>query len=159
MSKVVADSLKKCAAYAEGRGVTICLETHDSFNTGAKVRGVIDEVNSPALKANYDVSHPALAHEPLEETIKYLHNCIDFVHFKDVKRMIREDGSESHELVLLGEGIIDAKEILIALKAMGYNGYLSLEWEKLHMPSIPDSDVAVEQFGRKIREILKEITA
>ena len=159
MSKVVADSLKKCGAYAQDRGVTICLETHDEFNTGAKVRRVIDEVDSPALKANYDVSHPALVHEPLEETMRHLRGCIDFVHFKDVKRTIRKDGSEGHELVLLGEGIVDAKAILIELKKMGYDGYLSLEWEKLWMPSIPDSDVAVEQFGRRVREILKELKA
>jgi sugar phosphate isomerase/epimerase len=157
--KRVVTSLKKCAAYAEKKGVIICLETHDDFNTGAKVRRVIDEVDSPALKVNYDVSHPALAYEPLEETMRYLHNCIDFVHFKDVRRLVREDGSEGHDLVLLGEGIVKTKEILVGLKKMSYDGYLSIEWEKLWRPSIPDSDVAMEQFVKKIREILKEIAS
>lgn len=107
-------------------------------------------MDSLALNANYDVSHPALAYEPLEETVRHLHNCIDFVHFKDVKRVIREDGSEGHDLVLLGEGITDTKEILIGLKKMGYDGYVSIEWEKLWRPSLPDSDVAMEQYGKKL---------
>jgi len=50
------------------------------------------------------------------------------------------------------------REMLRALASRGYQGYLSVEWEKKWHPEIPEPEVALPQHARVLRAYLQEIT-
>jgi hypothetical protein len=41
------------------------------------------------------------------------------------------------------------------LASSGYDGWLSVEWEKLWQPSIPDADVALPAYAAGLRSALR----
>ena len=53
---LVAASLAEAAPDAERHGVTICLETHDAFCRGQEVAGVLNQMDSPWVKAVWDAA-------------------------------------------------------------------------------------------------------
>ena len=55
---LVAGSLAEAAPDAERHGVTICLEAHDAFCRSEEAASVLRQVDSPYVKAVWDVHHP-----------------------------------------------------------------------------------------------------
>ena len=145
---LVAASLAEAAPDAERHGVTICLETHDAFCRGQEVAGVLNQVDSPWVKAVWDVHHPFRMGESTEDTWNYIGSRLAHVHMKDALR--REDGS--WELKLMGEGEVPCREILHMLAAKGYDGYICAEWEKAWHPEVEEPEIAIPQHARVLRE-------
>ena len=59
-------------------------------------------------------------------------------HVKDA----RPGSGPQWDLLLLGEGEVPAREVIELLAAKGYQGYLSVEWEKKWQPQLADPEVA-----------------
>jgi fatty-acyl-CoA synthase len=72
------------------------------------------------------------------------------VHLKDARRT-----ADGWQLVLLGEGDIPVEEGLRSLHAMGYDGYISVEWEKKWHPEIAEPEIAFPQYLRVLRTYLQ----
>jgi sugar phosphate isomerase/epimerase len=68
-------------------GVTILLETHDSFPTGAAVGEILDEVGSPNLGAIWDVVNPWRHGEAARDTLERLGPWMRHIQLKDVKSL------------------------------------------------------------------------
>lgn len=149
----VANSLAEVMPTAERHGVTVCLETHDAFCRGEEVAAVLQQVDSPHLKAIWDVHHPYRMGESIEDTWKFIGERLAHVHVKDARP--REDGS--WQLVLLGEGQVPCREIIHLLAAKGYQGYLCAEWEKKWHPEIQEPDIALPQHAQALRHWMAEI--
>jgi len=47
------------------------------------------------------------------------------------------------QLVALGEGEVPVRESLAALAAVGYDGWLTVEWEKRWHPELAEPEVAL----------------
>jgi fatty-acyl-CoA synthase len=75
------------------------------------------------------------------------------VHVKDARRV----SSEQWELVLLGEGEVPVREQLQLLHRHGYDGYISVEWEKHWHPEIPDPEIALPQHIAWLKQIVQEL--
>ena len=144
----VADALMRVAPEAEHAAVTVCLETHDSFSSARVVAEVLDRVPSPAIAALWDSHHPYRVGEPAEEVGVLLDGRLAHVHVKDARRHAEGDW----ELVLLGEGEVPVKQQLCVLDRLGYDGYVSVEWEKKWNPELADPDIALAQHILKLRE-------
>ena len=54
---------------------------------------------------------------------------------------------------LFGGGEFPALECMRLLRQSGYDGWFSLEWEKMWHPEIEDPEVALPLFPAKIREL------
>lgn len=150
----VAESLARLAPEAERLGVRVLLETHDAFSAGETVGRVLRQVDSPWVGALWDIRHPFRTGEPIAATLAALEGFIHHVHVGDGRR--RPDGG--WETTLLGEGEVPVREMLHALASRGYQGYLSVEWEKKWHPEIPEPEVALPQHARVLRAYLQEIT-
>jgi len=137
VAKNAAEYLDACGREAEAKGVTILIETHDSFNTGAKVKKIINKVSGNGVGVLWDMHHPYLAGETPEETYKLLGDRILHTHFKDDKE---------GKLCLMGQGSLPIKEVVDVLKKNDYKGYLSFEWEKMWVPELEDPEVAFPQY-------------
>ncbi len=149
---LVANSLAEVMPAAERHSVTVCLETHDAFCRGEEVAGVLRQVNSPYLKAIWDVHHPYRMGESIEDTWTFIGDRLAHVHVKDAQR--KEDGS--WRLVLLGKGEVPCREIIHLLASKGYDGYLCAEWEKKWHPEIEEPEIALPQHARVLRQWMAE---
>ena len=67
-----------------------------------------------------------------------------------------KDHTAENKLVLLGQGIIPLQNAFTALKKMKYDGYVSLEWEKMWHPEIEDPEVAFPQAISYMRRLDSE---
>jgi sugar phosphate isomerase/epimerase len=74
---------------------------------------------------------------------KQLKKYIFHTHIKDAQ--LTEKGET---YTLLGEGNTPVREALQALKAGGYEGYYSFEWEKLWHMEIAEPEIAFPHFAK-----------
>jgi sugar phosphate isomerase/epimerase len=148
----VAHLLMSVASEAEQLGVTIALETHDAFASASAVADVLELTSSAAVGALWDTHHPYRMGESPERVWELLGSRIMHVHVKDARRSA---GSSSEwDLALLGEGDVPVAAALQVLQRHGYNGWVSVEWEKKWHPEIADPELALPQYAELLRQWL-----
>jgi sugar phosphate isomerase/epimerase len=115
------------APEAERRGVRLGVE---STLPAARVRALLERVNSPAVGSYWDMANAMwLGYDPVEE-VKTLGDFITQVHGKEFKGAPTPDSSRVYDglnAAPLGEGMVPVREVLSALRAVGYDGYVVLE--------------------------------
>ena len=123
--KWAVEGVRELGEYARGLGVEVAIELepfHLSIvNTLEKMVSFLDDVHHPAVRANLDISHLALAHTPAEE-IPNLQGRIAHVHFSDC------DGKKHGDLPP-GRGVVNFRPYLEQLKKVGFDGVISIELE------------------------------
>lgn len=150
----VVEALRQAAPDATRRGVTVTLETHDAFASARRVAAVLDAVGSPHVAALWDSHHPYRVGESAAEVVAALDTRIAHVHVKDARRA--GPGPEEWQLVLVGEGEVPVREQLQVLRQHGYQGYVSVEWEKKWHLEIAEPEVALPQHIAWLREALSQ---
>ena len=134
--------LGESAAKAQELGVTIALETHDDFSSAEVVAEVLRDMPE-SVGALWDVAHTHRAGEDPATVLRLLDGRIAHVHVKDARR----DGS----LTLIGEGEVPLRDSLDELASAGYDGWISVEWEKHWHPELAEPEVALPQFAALLR--------
>jgi sugar phosphate isomerase/epimerase len=167
------DSLHRLGEYAQQAGVLLCVENH--FNTmtvsAAETVALVQAVNSPAVRILYDQANLTFTHnEPYEQAIPLQQKWISHVHVKDlvfidpnkpfsadaVARVKAEDRSVRSRVV--GEGILDWAAILSRLKEIGYQSYLSLEYEyRWHPQDLPEPEEGFRRSAETLSKILASL--
>ncbi len=133
--------LRFAARQIQGSGVAVLLETHDSFPTGAAVAEVLREVDSPDVGVIWDVVNPWRHGESPGTTVENLRPWLRHVQLKDIAT------AGDLKPVLPGDGSVPLGPILHLLDDIGYDGWLSLEWEKAWHPTIPPLEVALARLS------------
>lgn len=151
----IAQALTALGGMAHSLGVTVLLETHDDFSLGKDAADTVDRVSGPGVGILWDILHSYRYGEPLADTVNYLGSLIRHVHIKDGKNL----SPQGAEHVLIGAGEMPILEALRLLRQIGYDGYLSLEWEKKWHPEIPEPEVAFPQYIRVMRQLLADLDA
>lgn len=146
------ECLRPLAARGAELGVAVALETHDAFSAGASVARVLDQVPGPGAGVLWDILHPNRVGEPVQRTLELVGERLLHVHIKDGHRP--PDGGPNWPLALLGDGDVPTLDILRAMRGAGYDGWLSVEWEKKWHPQIAEPEVALPQHADKLREYL-----
>jgi fatty-acyl-CoA synthase len=148
--ELVYDNLKKASPYAEEKGVLLLVETTGVYADTAALRDLIERVDSPAVKALWDIHHPYVyKNESPARTIENIGKYIRHVHIKD---SVREKGGIVYKM--LGHGSLPVADMIDSLKSIGYEGYLSLEWMKRWNDDLEEPGVVFEHFARKIKTYL-----
>ncbi|WP_194895337.1 sugar phosphate isomerase/epimerase family protein [Catenulispora pinisilvae] len=112
-------------------GVAILLETHDSHPQGVDIARVLSQVSGD-VGTIWDVMHPWRTGEPIAVTKEALAPYLRHVQVKDVL------SPQERKPLPLGEGTIPLGEFYAALRELGYQGWMSLEWEsKWHPDAVP----------------------
>lgn len=144
----LAESLRTLGEYAAQMGgeVSVVLETHDAFSTGAQAVEALRQAAHPNVGALWDLHHPYRQGEAPAETFAALRPYVMLTHVKDS----RPGGT----YCLLGEGDIPILEMLRLLKSGGYDGWINLEWEKRWIPELADPEIAFPQYAARLREYL-----
>ncbi|CAM3900893.1 sugar phosphate isomerase/epimerase family protein [Lederbergia lenta] len=154
--EIVVSNLQKMLKIAEEYQVTLLLETHDDWTNCEYVRDVLQGVDSAYFAVLWDVHHPyRTVGENPELTWKTLGDRIKYTHWKD--SYIKEDTSRGYQLCLLGEGDIPLERMYRLLQDEGYEGYYTLEWEKVWCPEIEEPDIAFKQYANYMNAIANKI--
>jgi sugar phosphate isomerase/epimerase len=148
------ECLTPLAERGRALGVAVVLETHDAFSGSAIVADVLASTPPEGAGALWDILHPFRVGDQLDQTIANLRDRLLHIHIKDGRRPA--DGGPNWDLTLLGEGDVPTRDILAALHGMGYNGWLSVEWEKKWHPDLAEPEVALPQHAALLKEYLKE---
>ena len=155
--QAVEAAAKNCRAMAEvakDHGVMLLVETHDEWLDSSLMRSLMDAVGSPAAAVLWDVHHPyRLIGEAPATTWKNLGPWIRNTHWKDSAQA--KDAPGGHRLCLMGEGDIPLYRIFETLKKGGYDGWLTLEWEKHWHPELAEPEVAYPQYVQFIRKLMR----
>ena len=153
-------SLQHLGNLAAEKGVTLVVENH--FNTMAvsakESASLIREINHKAVKILYDQANLTFTgNEDYEEAISIQQQYVDYMHVKDFifregrsfasSDVARPNDAERNVYTrIVGEGIIKWTEILKKVKEHGYNGWLSLEYERRwHPEDIPDAAIGMKR--------------
>ncbi|MBP3967268.1 sugar phosphate isomerase/epimerase family protein [Paenibacillus lignilyticus] len=136
----IVEGLAKGAAYAESKGVVLCLENHGIFaGKSEQVQDIITLVGSPALRSTFDMGNFLLVDDVPAQAFEALHPLIRHVHAKDFLR-VGEDQKEGVLRALSGqpfigavptEGDVGVASIVGKLAGVGYDGWMSIEYEGL----------------------------
>jgi sugar phosphate isomerase/epimerase len=129
--------------------VALVIETHDAWSRGSDVMRLVPPTPKRSGGANgvgvlWDVAHSVRAGESPRETLAHI-GVPGLVHVKDAR------GSE---LVHLGDGEVPLGDTIAALRDVGYDGALSLEWEKLWHPELDEPDAVLPRAVRYLRDLL-----
>ena len=167
----IAEGLQRLGGDAGETGLRVVIETHGDFAVSAIVEETLTLVDSSAVGVLWDTHHPWRFHsEELSATFDRLRPWIRHTHWKDSvirprhtdEEAVSEAAIEAHALmsghrhadyVLFGGGEFPALKCMRLLRKSGYDGWFSLEWEKMWHPEIEDPEIALPLFPAKIREL------
>ena len=165
------DSLRVLGGQAEESGVTICVETH--FNTmtdtAERAAALVRDVGHPHVRVLYDQANLGFTGaEEWPKALRLLQELIAYVHVKDfVFREERrafaaddvthvEEGARIVRSRVVGNGIVPWPEILSTLRAGGYDGVLSLEYERRwHPQDLPPAETGMAVSAARVREWMR----
>jgi sugar phosphate isomerase/epimerase len=137
--------LREAAEQAGAAGIDLLIEVEAGYwaDTGARTAAIVEAVDHPRLAINWDPGNAFEAGDtPFPEGYEAAKQFVRNVHFKDVQR--RENGTYRYAV----EGDIEWEAQIAALRADGYNGYITVE---THMePKI----AAARQMTQRLQRLL-----
>jgi sugar phosphate isomerase/epimerase len=122
----IVDAYAVPARMAEDSGIILVVENEHAcyVGTGAEAARVVSRIDSPAVKIVWDPANSIFAGEtPFPTGYAAVKPFVAHVHVKDA----RPTTTGEVEVVVVGGGLANWPAQVAALRADGYNGYLSLE--------------------------------
>jgi inosose dehydratase len=121
---LLVERVGELVAYAARRGVTLAIEPHvgAALDTPEKTVWLLEQIGSPYLKVNFDISHFEAVGRPMADTIATLAPYSVHTHVKDTRGRHPE-----FEFLIPGEGNFDYPAYLRAMRAAGYHGFITVE--------------------------------
>ncbi|MFZ5975724.1 MAG: TIM barrel protein, partial [Bacillota bacterium] len=148
---VVLAALERLVPVAEGKGVTLLVETNGVYADTARLCRLLNEIRSDSVGALWDLNHPyRFAGEKPGKTVENLGAYIKYVHIKD---SVVEDGVVKYRM--MGEGDLPIDDMMLALSSIKYDGYISLEWVKRWAPDLDDAGVVFPNFANYISRYIQ----
>jgi len=144
------DWLAPLGDYAAERKVTIVVENALSFRSAKELWLVLDRLSHPAIACCWDVFNAALIGEPPSMSVPFLNSRIQYVQVKDARL-----GPLGATFTKLGDGEIPVAKLLNRLKGIGYDGWISFEWEKAWLPGLAEPEEILPHAIGKLREWTK----
>ena len=144
----IVKSLKELVPVAEEKNVILALENHGRLCGGvAHIQAILRAVDSSQLMLCLDLGNfVPLNQDPVEAT-RILASSVVHVHVKDMKQAA-DGGCVS---VPVGAGELDVAACVKVLKAAGYEGYYSLEYE-----AAEDAKIGIPRSLAAMKQILTE---
>lgn len=121
----VAEHIRALIPYLEEFHLTLVLENHGEHATGKIIREIVELVNSPRVRINYDTANVLYFADvnPLDD----IPGCIDWIGYMHIKD--KAGGNREWNFPALGQGSIDFPAIFSLLEQAGNACPLSIEIE------------------------------
>jgi D-psicose/D-tagatose/L-ribulose 3-epimerase len=114
------EGLKQVARRANSLGVTLCVEPLNRFetyflNTQEDAARLVEEIGEPNVRVHFDTFHANIEERDPIGALRALATRLGHVHISENDRGVP------------GNGHVDWRGTLLALKEIGYNGWLTIE--------------------------------
>ncbi len=167
------ESMRELGDDAQKAGVTLVMENH--FNTmTVSAKQTMDtavRINHPAVGILYDQANLTFTlQEDYETAIAIQMDQVKYVHVKDLKfkdgniAFVSDEVSHPKEedrnvvTKIVGEGCIPWQDILQKMYTKGYDGWLSLEYERRwHPDDIPDASIGMKKSVDYLKKCFENI--
>ncbi len=139
------EELKPVLEQAERDGVMLLIEPEPDLliENCEQFLELAARIDSPAFGHNYDIGHFYCVSEDLPVAVRKLASVTRHYHIEDIAE------TRVHRHLIPGHGAIDFPEVLRAIKATDYDGWVTVEL----YPYLDDPDAA----GREAQEQLRKI--
>lgn len=141
------DWLLPLGDFAANHGVTIVVENALSFRAAKEFWLILDRTNHPAVACCWDVFNAAVIGEPPALSVPVLNSKIQYAHVKDARL-----GATGASYCKLGEGDVPVEDFIHRLMGIGYDGYVTMEWEKAWLPGLADAAEVLPDALTKLRK-------
>lgn len=171
--KYLISSLLSLGDYAQTKGVYLVVENH--FNTmsvsAKQTINLINEINHPNVGILYDQANLTFTgQESWQDALELQFSKVLYTHVKDLifksadttftSSDVSHPKEEERNVItrIVGEGIIPWSDILQAMQSMGYDGWLSLEYERRWHPlDIPEAKIGMFKSMQCLRKIISNL--
>ena len=128
------ERVRKLTELAEPMGITIAMEPDFvpgfTVASSAEFERLAEEVDSPALKLNFDTNHAVKTDDDYLAWLRRLGDYLVHVHLSDSRHRV-------HKHLIPGQGELDWGEIKSTLDEVGYSGYYVVDiWDDFDTPDV-----------------------
>ena len=163
------EAMRTLGDKAAEKDVTLVIENH--FNTmcvsARESVDMIREINHPNVRILYDQANLSFTgKEDYQEAIAVQQDYVAYMHVKDLvfkegvaftsDEVSHPDESKRNVYTrIVGEGVVPWPEILRSVKEHGYDGWLSMEYERRwHPDDIPDASIGMKKGADYLKALL-----
>lgn len=144
---LISGGLLDLANHAKGSPVSVLLESHGEVVTSEVLLGIMRAAEHPQVGLIWDVFNMwSETGEAPRAVYQNLGKYIRHVHVKDGRV-----ANGKHQYVRVGQGEAPLREAIAALRAGGYGGYYSLEWEKKWHPELEEPGPVFADYPKAMR--------
>ena len=127
---------------AEEKNITLVIETSGLFSKTAVLRDLLNRFACDNLAALWNFSGAFFeGGESAEEIIKNLGAYVKHVHINDAIKT-----ADGIDFCLIGEGELPIDEMMLALRSVNYDGFISLVWDPSWCKELDDIEIIFAQF-------------
>jgi sugar phosphate isomerase/epimerase len=144
--KLFVEGLKPVIEHAEKEGVLLLVEPEPGLlvETCDQFLELMRHLDSPAVGMNFDIGHAYCVGDEPATSIPRVAKYIRHFHLEDIA------GTRVHHHLIPGEGAIDFAATLKAIRALDYQGWITIEL----YPYVDDPDEAATLALQRITKIL-----
>lgn len=146
--RLFVEMIKPVAEHAEKEGVLLLVEPEPGLliETADQFLEFMQHIHSPAIGLNFDIGHFYCVKDDPAATVPRMARYTRHYHLEDIA------ASRVHHHLIPGEGAIDFRATLQAIKATGYDGWITIEL----YPYVDDPDAAARTALSRVQEIMKK---
>ena len=144
--KLFVEMLKPVIEHAEKEGVLLLIEPEPGLliETADQFLEFMGHIKSPMVGCNFDIGHSYCVGDDPASTIPRLAKFIRHFHLEDIAN------TRVHHHLIPGDGAIDFKAAIQAIKAIGYKEWVTIEL----YPYVEDPDQAASLARARIAPLL-----
>ena len=135
--------LKRLSHEAEKYNVILLAETNGVYADSARLKKVLDTVDSPYVAALWDIHH-TVRYGGEAPTVTYA-NLGDYIKHVHIKDSVVRDGKLEYRIT--GAGDLPLEDALQVLKDQEYAGYISLEWIRFWSHDMAEAGIVAPAFA------------
>lgn len=147
----VARRLPVLADRAVALNLQVLFENAGSFSIAKPWWWLLNQVDHPMIGLAWNVANAAAAGEGPAVSVPQLNTRIRLVKVKDTKL------GEGVGFVPLGDGSVEVQHFIRRLLGIGYDGYISVEWDRLWLPTLTPAEEYLPDALKRVRAWLDEI--
>lgn len=139
--------LIESADYAAERDVTIVIENALSFRGAKEMWQLTDRLNHPSICVCWDLFNAAIIGEKPAFSVPTLNSKIAYAQVKDATF-----GPLGATFTKIGEGEVQIRNFIRRLRGIGFEGFVTVEWEKAWLPNLAPAEEILPDAIKKLRD-------
>jgi sugar phosphate isomerase/epimerase len=141
------DWLVQSADYAAEKDICIVIENALSFRGSKEMWQLVDRLNHPSIGVCWDLFNAAIIGEKPALSVPTLNSKICYAQVKDATF-----GPLGATYVKLGEGDVQVRNFIRRLRGIGYEGFVTVEWEKAWLPNLAPAEEILPDAIQKLKD-------